>query len=114
MTNNTTKNATPRPWTIDKNGTDSVENMAEQIKKGDWMAIGIEDREGYAESVAYCHPNNAALIVRAVNRDHVFEELLEVASAILVIQDEGEHIHKGTWETLRNAITNANKYREGR
>ena len=63
--------ATPRPWVVD-DGTDSIDNMADCLRtdKGterEWVAVGICDGDGYAESVAYCHPDNAALIVHAVN-----------------------------------------------
>lgn len=75
---NTTE-ATPRPWVL-SDGADYPENMAQCILDGigtdrEWTAIGVEDKDGYAYSVAYCHPSNAALICKAVNS---FDEVREV------------------------------------
>ncbi len=62
---------TPEPWVVD-DGIDSPENMADEIMRNageehEWVAIGIEDEEGYASSVAYCHPMNSQRIVDCVN-----------------------------------------------
>ena len=38
-------------------------DMAEQLLEGaTWVAVGIADKDGYAASVAYCHPKNAQAI----------------------------------------------------
>lgn len=39
--------------------------MAESSWLKTWLASGIADEEGFAESVAYCHPANAPLIAAA-------------------------------------------------
>ena len=62
---------TPEPWVVD-DGIDCPENMADEIlrnagEENEWVAVGIEDEEGYASSVAYCHPNNSQRIVECVN-----------------------------------------------
>jgi hypothetical protein len=69
------------PWVEDENCTDDVDNMVACLLAGkgtarEWVAIGIEDADGYAESVAYCHPDNAPLIVRAWNAYDVLVEAL--------------------------------------
>jgi hypothetical protein len=44
-----------------------------------WVAVGIADEDGFAESVAYCHPDNAPLISSA-------PELLAALQALLHAQ----------------------------
>lgn len=56
----------PEVWAID-DGVDSPENMSSEILAGvgtprEWVAVGKEDKDGYAESVAYCHPLTAPKI----------------------------------------------------
>lgn len=76
--------ATPRPRIVDKNRIDRVDNMIACLKEGEgtvreWIAIGVADKEGYAESTAYCHPDNASLIVQAVNTFDEAKAALEEA-----------------------------------
>jgi hypothetical protein len=59
----------PGPWIIN-DGTDYPENMGRCILSDagtdrEWTAVGIADKDGYAESVAYCHPDNAPLVSAA-------------------------------------------------
>jgi hypothetical protein len=71
---------TPTPYVVD-DGTDTRDNMAACLMDPacEWVAIGIEDGEGYAESVAYCHPNNAPFIVRACNSHEALCDAVELA-----------------------------------
>lgn len=67
MNNDQTSQHTPGPWVTDSDGVDSPSNMAECLindagSDREWVAVGIKDEDGYAESVAYCHPKNADLI----------------------------------------------------
>lgn len=49
-------------WIVDE-GVDTIENMIDCLKENqDWIAVGVADEDGYAESVAYCHPANAQAI----------------------------------------------------
>jgi len=73
---------TKGPWIIDKAGTDCIENMADCLLKWQppehqWIAVGIEDKDGYAESVAYCHPRNANLIVKAPEMYDLLSEMVD-------------------------------------
>lgn len=56
---------TPGHWVID-DGFVRTEDMIYSMKSNPtWLAVGIEDEDGFAESVAYCHPDNAMLISAA-------------------------------------------------
>ena len=58
----TTTQHTPGPWVID-DGLIRAEEMAAAIESNPtWVAVGINDEDGFAASVAYCHPINASLI----------------------------------------------------
>jgi hypothetical protein len=57
-------NITPGPW-IRESGCLSRADMAEQLldpMNTAWVAVGVQDEDGYAASVAYCHPLNAKAI----------------------------------------------------
>lgn len=61
---------TPGPWHVDTDCRDDTENMAYQLTDDagtsrEWVAVGLHDEDGYAASVAYCHPMNAPLIAAA-------------------------------------------------
>ena len=57
---------TPGPWHID----DGFVRMDDQVvmlqknigTKAEWVAVGINDTEGFAEVVALCHPINAPVV----------------------------------------------------
>ena len=58
---------TPGPYLKDEGLADSIDNMRDCLKRGEgtkeeWEAIGVGDKDGYAESIAYCHPNNANIL----------------------------------------------------
>lgn len=94
---------TPGPWFVDDGCHDDVENMRHQLLRGketenEWIAVGLNDSDGYSESVAYCHPMNAPLIAAA-------PELLEALRAIV----KGPGLcGPEAWreECLRNAVAN--------
>ena len=105
---------TPGPWIVD-DGTDSTENMSEVIleDKGtdrEWIAVGIADNDGYAESVAYCHPDNAHLIAAA-------PEMLEALTTLARTHPNGVSRcycmslwgaeHTGLCDKINNIITRA-------
>lgn len=76
---------TPEKWVIDTDGWDRPGDMAECIlrNKGteaEWVAVGYCDDEGYAASVAYCHPGNAPLIAAA-------PDLLAALEAMVNMED---------------------------
>jgi len=73
---------TPEKWVIDTDGWDRPGDMAECIlrNKGteaEWVAVGYCDDEGYAASVAYCHPGNAPLIAAATGLLAALEGVIE-------------------------------------
>ena len=68
---------------------DHIDRLTEDIEKPErhWVAIGITDEDGYAESVAYSHPNNANAIVHAFNTlPKLVEELRQIKVSM-----EAEH-----------------------
>jgi len=67
-----------------------------------WVAVGIFDEDGFAESVAYCHPDNAPLISSAPN-------LLAALQACLgLLQDEyNRAVHTGHGTAASWAFINA-------
>lgn len=72
MTTEQHNDHTAEPWVSDGAGFDDIDNMIRCLEddKGtdrEWQAIGISDEDGYAESVAYCHPMNAPRITGCVN-----------------------------------------------
>lgn len=57
-------NITPGLW-IQESGCLSRADMAEQLldpMNTAWVAVGTQDEDGYAVSLAYCHPMHAAAI----------------------------------------------------
>lgn len=86
------RNFTEGPWVID-DGMDSPENMADEILRSaggedEWVAVGICDEEGYASSVAYCHPNNAPLIAEAPALLDALDDAVEALNAVLMADIE--------------------------
>lgn len=66
-------NHTPGPFIID-DGLVTPENMIDSIRANPtWVAVGIADEDGYAESVAYCHPMNAPLFAAAPEMLHALK-----------------------------------------
>ena len=56
---------TPGPWIVD-DWLVRPQDMRDQLDNdSEWVAVGIGDEDGYAESVAYCHLANARLIAAA-------------------------------------------------
>ena len=76
---------TPENWVVDDGVTD-MEAQAEQLVSNvgtnrAWVAVGAyDDGEGFAEVVALCHPDNAAVIA-------VAPELLNALQFILDSED---------------------------
>ena len=92
---------TQGPWFVDS-GNDSIENMIDCLSADvgtdrEWVAVGLHDEDGYSESVAYCHPDNAPLIASAPDmheilikcREALFSESLcsVEKNALLAIYD---------------------------
>lgn len=78
---------TPGPWIV-SDGDTYIENMAQCLlaDKGtdrEWTAVGIADKEGYAESVAYCHPANARVIAAAPELLACLEKIQGISSICL-------------------------------
>lgn len=71
-----------------------------------WTALGIEDSEGYAESVAYVHPNNAAYLAHAAN---VLPDLVTALDhTIRALQFNGRNpVHRQTIEFAQAALAKA-------
>ena len=87
MNTDTHTQHTPGPWTIEDGRLtqqDHIDRLAEDIKCPDrqWVAVGTEDAEGYAESVAYCHPSNARLVAAAPELLAALRECAKQLSAI--------------------------------
>lgn len=95
------KTALPQQtWTVDDGllcQQDHIDRLTEDLDSPErhWVAVGIEDEDGYAESVAYCHPSNAPLIAAA-------PELLDALQNLLAHPN-----WPGAKLTARNAIKKA-------
>lgn len=72
----------------------------------EWIAVGIEDENGYAESVAYCHPDNAPAIA-AVPK--LVECLKEIANSVaLVLQAKAVPASmRGGMEAIEESVRSA-------
>ncbi len=99
---------TPGPWVVD-DGMVTMEDQAQQLKedigtKRQWVAIGLEDEDGFSEVVALAHPSNALLIASAPDLLETCKQLLnriDYHGSIDPIREEGP------LEDLRQAITKA-------
>ena len=63
---------TPLPYVVDDGlirQQDMIDVLTADIPNHErhWAAIGIADEDGFAESVAYCHPSNQAYLAHAAN-----------------------------------------------
>lgn len=99
-------NHTPGPWIPDNGGCDSIDNMVECLTHDEgtlreWMAVGKADSEGYAESLAYCHPDNANLIAAAP------EMLAALHLAYAALASRRGFAQGTTAATIRAVITKA-------
>lgn len=66
---------TPGPFFIDE-GFIGPQDMVDQLldpNNETWVAVGFHDAEGYAGSVAYCHPDNAPLFAAAPEMLHALK-----------------------------------------
>lgn len=102
---------TPKPWVID-DGLIRPKDMAERLTEDDgpekdWVAVGIEDHEGFAASVAYCHPINAKLIAAAPELLATLDLAMKTLSNIPASK-RGLAINQAI-EHARMAITKATK-----
>lgn len=69
-----------------------------------WAAVGVEDAEGYAESVAYCHPDNANLVAAAPS---MLAALRLARDDLQLISDEQGGSHGRTMNIILEAIAKA-------
>jgi len=81
---------TEKPWFVDE--TADRNHMADCLKEGTSAWIAVEDTSPNGGHVAYCHPNNAALIAAA-------PDLLEALKEIT--------LEKGMTDKARAAIARA-------
>lgn len=98
----------PARWVIEDGllgQQDHIDRLTEDLDNPErhWCAVGIEDEEGYAESVAYCHPFNAPLIAAAPDLLESLAELCEQWPEKL----PDTFRHKMTVEKARAAIAKA-------
>lgn len=108
---------TKGPWIIDDNGTDNIENMvnclsADKNTEREWISVGISDVDGYAESVAYCHPKNGHLIAAAPEQYRVLllvEDVLSSTESALeaVGMENARGLVRSTLIAVREVITSA-------
>lgn len=75
------KNRKVITW-IKNDGVDSIDNMVSCLEDDkdtarEWDAIGTADKDGYAESVAYCHPLNMPMILSAPLGVEIAYQVLE-------------------------------------
>lgn len=80
----TPPNITGSEWTVDDGlmgQQDHIDRLTEDLSNPDrhWVAVGISDEDGFAESVAYCHPENAKFIAAAPAMSKALNKLLTVA-----------------------------------
>lgn len=73
-------------WVIDDGllgQQDHIDRLTEDLDNPErhWCAVGTGDGEGYAETVAYCHPDNAPLIAAAPAMFAALQALLPRATA---------------------------------
>ena len=87
---------------VDELQIDTDSNRCQQLLEGEeWIAIGIEDADGYAESIAYCHPINAPLIVAACNEHTDLAALRDAVGRYL--RAKGLHEIEQTGNDLQTA-----------
>jgi hypothetical protein len=91
---------TPLPYVLDDGRItqmDMIDRLSEDLENParHWTAIGISDREGFAESLAYAHPSNARYLAHAANHFPAALELIERALLAL---------HEDDFPTLREDL----------
>jgi len=77
----------PGHWVVD-DGVDSIDNMICCLKGSpgtpdEWVAVRIQAHDGYAETVAYCHPDNARLVAAV-------PKLFAACMAVLAAWESGD------------------------
>lgn len=101
----------PGSWTVDAFGLD-IENACNCLRKGhgtegEWTAVAVsfgpEDPDGEGQDhVAYCHPDNAALIAAAPDL------LVALKMAVSALEDNDiDESMAGEFEILTDAIAKA-------
>lgn len=102
---------TPGPWIVD-DWLVRPQDMRDQLDNdSEWVAVGIGDEDGYAESVAYCHLANARLIAAAPELLHALQLVMtwngiydqSVASAPKAIAE----FNMKVGDKIRSAISKA-------
>ena len=78
---------TPGPWVEDDFGCSGAHHCGENPPPEDWTCVGIEDDSGFAEVIAYCHPDNAPLIALA---PELAAALRETVAALEAAGADGE------------------------
>lgn len=94
------------PWIID-DGMVQMEDQAVQLMSDrgtarEWIAIGVADKEGFAEVVALCHPDNAPVIAAAPDLLAELEKVLADVDA-----GNGETPTTSRWQSAHVAINKA-------
>jgi hypothetical protein len=51
---------TPGPWLVGDVPCSLVDGPPP-----DWAVVGLNDEDGFAETIAYCHPSNAPIVAAA-------------------------------------------------
>lgn len=77
---------TPGEWKLDKEQMVSMRDQAQMLLDDigtdrEWVAVGLEDCDGFAEVIAMTHPQNARLIAAA-------PDLLEACKAVWDYEDD--------------------------
>lgn len=109
MNTQTTTKHTAEPWTLD-DGIVGPEQMVQGIQDGagtdnEWIALGLDDEDGFAECTAYAHPSNAARIIACVNACAGMEDpAAALAEARTLINQARGLIDEGATSTADNML----------
>jgi hypothetical protein len=100
-------NITPGEWIVNDGllqQQDLIDALTADLQEPSrhWTAVGIEDKEGYAESVAYCHPMNAQAIA-------ALPKLLEALESLAKIGADGVIERRETGKPMWSAMDEIRK-----
>lgn len=86
-----------QPWVVDVGSVADMKTQAQILTANvgtdrEWVAVGIEDEDGFAEVVALTHPSNAPLIAAVRDYQHAAGLLADIVQAELDEDPEPEDL----------------------